>query len=193
VLDFVGNSAKHRLVGPADALAGRVLDQKTRELAEKQLDGQTELEGVLVEAEQQANAWRSKAKLVALAHYREHEVDLFLGDVLVQWDPNSRAANEPATPEQLADIEAAKLGKPPHGMSMAEAAAILDAVKARRKAGLCTIPQARLLEKLGCDSQGATFDRAHQLIGMVAAKDAWRTPFTVLRGQPEYGRKRARA
>jgi hypothetical protein len=54
VLDFVGNSGKHRLIGPADALAGRELTDEERKLAEKKLDGQTELEDVLAHAEREA-------------------------------------------------------------------------------------------------------------------------------------------
>lgn len=192
VLDFVGNSGKHRLIGPADALAGHDLDEATRKAAEAQLDGQLDLEAVLADAEQQAAAKRKSVNLVALAHYRSREVDLFLGDLMPDFDPESPAAKRPATPEQLAAIEAAKLGKPPHGISEAEARAMLAAVKARRAAGLCTIPQARLLEKYGVDTKGMTFDRAGQLIGAIASRNAWRSPWIVLSGEPEYQRGRKR-
>ena len=53
ILDFSGNSGRHRLVGPADALAGRLIDEKTRAEVERQLaaGGQLELESLLATAE----------------------------------------------------------------------------------------------------------------------------------------------
>lgn len=195
VLDFVGNSGRHRLVGPADALAGRELSDDERTLAEKGMDGQTELEGVLESAEREAQerkaARRRELNSAALVLYRQREVDLFLGDLMPSFDPDSPAARRPATPAQLAEIQRAKLGDPPVGISEAEAAAMLDAVKARRQAGLCTIPQARLLERMGCDTKAMTFDRAGELI--VRLKGANWKPWLVLSGEPEYraGRRRA--
>lgn len=192
VLDFVGNSGRHRLVGPADVLAGRELTDDERAIAAKKLDGeQMELEGVLAdterEAQEQKSARRREMNSAALVLYRQREVDLFLGDQMPEFDRESPAAKRPATPEQLAEIEHYKLGKPPAGISEAEADAMLKAVKARRKAGLCTIPQARLLEtKLHCDTKGMTFARAGELIGMVAGRNAWSHPSVVLSGQPEF-------
>jgi len=76
-------------------------------------------------------------------------------------------------------------------MSEAEAAAMLDAVRERRKAGLCTIPQARLLERMGCNTKAMTFERANQLI--VKLKGANWKPWLVLSGEPEYSAARRRA
>lgn len=194
ILDFVGNSGKHRLVGPADALAGRELSEDERKLAEKSLDGQLELEEVLADAEREAQEAKSRRRRemngAALVMYREREVDLFLGDHMPAFDPDSPAAKRPATAQQLADIEAAKLGKPPVGLSEAEAVAMLTAVKERRSAGLCTIPQARLLEKNSCDTKGMTFDRARALITILSGGN-WK-PWS-LAGQPEYKPNRRRA
>lgn len=190
VLDFVGNSGKHRLVGPADALAGRELSDDERKLAEKRLDGQTELEDVLADAEREAQEVKARRRRelnsAALVLYREREIDLFLGDHIASFDPECAAAKRPATAQQLADIEKAKLGDPPAGISEAEAAAMLEAVKERRKAGLCTIPQARLLERMGCDTRTMLFARANDLISQIASRKLWNTPWVVLRGQPEY-------
>jgi superfamily II DNA or RNA helicase len=197
VLDFVGNSGRHRLVGPADALAGRELTDEERKLVEKKLDdAQLDLEGVLEsserEAQEQKAARRRQLNDKALVLYREREVDLFLGDLMPEVDPDSPAAQRPATVQQLADIEAAKLGKPPVGISEAEAAAMLKAVKERRKLGLCSIPQARLIERWGGNTKGMLFARAGELIGMVAAVNGWSRASFILREQPEFkagGRK----
>lgn len=190
VLDFVGNSGKHRLVGPADALAGRELTDDERKIAEKKLDGQLELESVLADAEREAKeqkaARRREVNSAALVLYRSREIDLFLGDHMAAFDVDSAAAKRPATPEQLAELDHLKFGKPPIGISEAEASAMLKAVKDRRKLGLCTIPQARLVERWGVDAKKLTFTRAAELITMVASRNAWNRVGSVLSGQPEY-------
>jgi superfamily II DNA or RNA helicase len=135
VLDFVGNSGRHRLIGPADALAGRDLDDKTRALVEQSLDGQLELEDVLAAAEEEAKKRVRTVNIAALTHYREREVDLFIGDLMPAWDLDCADAKLPATPDQLSEILLLKLGTPPHGLSKAEAAAMIAGVAARRRAG----------------------------------------------------------
>lgn len=197
VLDFVGNSGRHRLIGPVDALAGRVVDEKIRAIAEKDLDGQLALEDVLAHAEQeaaaQAKAARAKLNTVALTEYRTREIDLFLGDQMPTFDPDSPEAKRPATAEQLAAIDKAKLGKPPHGISQAEAAAMLEAVRARRALGLCTVAQARALERAGVDTKGMAFERAGVLITLLATRNAWGKPWLVFSDVPEWRRGKKKA
>lgn len=191
VLDFVGNSGKHKLIGPADALAGRDLTDDERKIANEKLDdGQLELGTLLADAEREAKeqkaARRREVNSAALVLYRSREIDLFLGDMMPAFDPDCAAAKRPATESQLVEIEAAKLGKPPAGISEAEATAMLKAVKERRKLGLCTVPQARLLERWGVATKGLMFTRAGELITMVASRNAWNRVGSVLTGQPEY-------
>lgn len=183
VLDFVGAS-RHPLIGPADALAGS-LDEATRAEVERLLGGkQLEIEAVLAEAEAAAAQRARDAKLLAVVHYREREVDPWLGDHLKPMDPNSPAAQAPATEAQLGAIKKAGLSDPPAGMTKGEASAILDAVATRRAKGLATIPQERLLLKLKLNTDGMTFARAQHLIGMAQTK-GWK-PFTFF-GEPEFG------
>ncbi|MDQ3295090.1 MAG: DEAD/DEAH box helicase [Myxococcota bacterium] len=163
VLDFVGNS-KHRLIGPADALGG-LLDDVTREVVEKQLgEGEQELEAILELAAEEAAHRRSATQLLAIAVYRQKNVDPFLGDHMPPLDPNSPAGRQPATEKQLAAIEKAGCGTPPPGITLGEASQVLDGIAERRRLGLATIPQARLLERLGLDTKGMTFARATALI-----------------------------
>lgn len=175
VLDFVGNTGKHRLIGPADALAGGVLTEETREAVEKKLDkaGQLDLDAVLAAAELEVEQQRVKAGLVALAHYRTKEVDPFLGDFMKPLDPDSPRAKEPATEKQLAALEKWGLSKPPAGLTLGEASAMLDACAAREKSGLCTIPQRRCLENpfFGLDCSTMTKARAAQLIAREVKKN----------------------
>jgi hypothetical protein len=45
---------------------------------------------------------------------------------------------------------------------------------------------------MGCNSKGVAFARASQLIGEIAAKDAWKRPWVALSGHPEFrGGRRA--
>lgn len=199
VLDFVGNSGKHKLVGPADALAGRELTDEERALVQKKLedDPQLELDGVLADAEREAQeqkaAKRRQVNSAALVLYRQREVDLFLGDHMGEIDPDDPAAQRPATPEQLQEINEAKLGKPPIGISEAEARVMLKAVKERRKLGLCTVPQARLIERWGIDAKQLSFKRASELIAMVASVNGWNRVGSILSGQPEFKPNRRRS
>jgi len=165
ILDFVGNS-KHRLVGPVDALAGHDLDDAVIESL-GDLDGQMELEDVLVHAELEAASKRARLGLIAIAHFRTKEIDPFLGDFMPPLDLTSPAAKKPATDKQLAALEKAGIAKSPTGLTLGEASQLLDAITARRVAGLCTIPQARLLERLGADTKGMSMARASQLMAIL--------------------------
>ena len=188
ILDFVGNSGRHRLVGPLDVLAGNAeLAAQVREEAERRLgDGQGELEDVIAQAEAEVAKKNAKVGLVALAQYRTSEIDLFVGELPPM--RNAKWVNEPATATQLELIEKAKLGRPPVGISRGEAAQILDALKVRREAGLATVPMCRLLERLHMNTKGMSFARAGELLGRARAV-GW-SPRTFA-GEPEFrGRSR---
>ena len=186
VLDFVGNS-RHRLIGPADALAGVTLDDQARNELEAALDGKELLEDVLAAVEAEADNRTARIKLIAVAHYRQKEIDVFLGAHMPPIDPSSPKGRSPATEKQLAALELAGMGKPPAGFTLGEASAMLDAIAARQRAGLATVPQARLLEKLGIDTRVVTKARAGQLIAK--AKLHGFKPWCFLH-EPEYRRTR---
>ncbi len=195
VLDFVGNS-KHRLVGPADALGG-TLDETTRAEFERILGEEGNVEDAIEAAELAVSRKTSAAALVALALYRTKEIDPFLGDFMPPLDPGSPAAQEPATEKQLAALDKAGLGKPPMGITKGEASGMLDAIVSRAKAGLATIPQARLLERLGLDTRDMTKTRAGNLIGAAmmrqkAGDPAAFKPFRFLH-EPEFRRNGRRS
>jgi superfamily II DNA or RNA helicase len=183
VLDFVGAS-RHRLIGPADALAG-TLDEATRAEVERMLGGkQLEIEEVLAAAEATAAQKARDAKLLAVVHYRQREVDPWLGDHMKPMDPNSPAAQAPASEAQLGAIKKAGLSDPPAGLTKGEASAILDAIATRRAKGLATIPQERALKRLRLRTEGMTFARAQALIAK-AQTAGWR-PYVFL-NEPEFG------
>jgi superfamily II DNA or RNA helicase len=184
VLDFVGNAGKHKLVGPADALAGLDLPEDVRADVEKALDeGQLDLEDVLAHAEEQANARRERVKLIAMAHYRAENVDPFFG----QLPPNPQGAwtQEPATPMQLRALAQAGFSKLPMELTRGEASRYIEALQDRRRRGLASLKQARRLHALGLDVRNMTAVRAGQLFAKLT-KRGW-GPWTV-RDEPEYRR-----
>jgi superfamily II DNA or RNA helicase len=168
VLDFVGNT-RHRLIGPADALAPG-LDEATREQVDRALAKGGDVEEALAEAERLAAKKREEVALLALAMFRDKEVDPFLGDQMPPADPNAPWAMDPVTEAQLAALEKGGISKAPPGLTKGEASRMLDGIAERRRLGLATIPQARLLERLKLDTRGMTFKRATQLIIMAKAR-----------------------
>ena len=165
VLDIVGN-LKHRLATPADALAGMKLPEEIAGEIEKELDTSKELNIALVLAaaeERSAEEARRKA-LLALAHYREKEVDPFVGDMMPPLDESNPAFHKPATDGQLAAIEKWGMSKPPDGLTLGEASRILDALAERERRGLATMGQCQLLRKFKLDCTGMTKARATTLV-----------------------------
>lgn len=185
VLDFVGNSGRHKLIGPADALAGRDVDEQVRDAIERELEGgQRDLEAVLEHAEAEAAARRAEVSLVAVSHYRLKEVDPFVGEFLPKLDPYSPAARAPASEAQLAALEKWGFSKPPPGLTKGEASAMLDGAAAREKAGLSTIAQCRFLARYGVPGEKLTKARAGQLFAIVRAR-GFHMKFALAR-QPEF-------
>lgn len=176
VLDFAGNAGRHRLVGPADVLAGdAALDDDVRAEVDALLagpGGQLELDAVLDQADLEVARRRSAAAVTAVARYQAEEIDPFVGAL----PPASNAGRgEPATDAQRAALAAAGLKDAPSALSQAEAGRWLDALAARRRAGLSSLRQARLLRRRGYDPRAMTFEEANRLIGALAA-NGWKRP-----------------
>jgi len=187
LLDFTGNSGRHRLIGPADCLAGAELDAEQAAVVDRMLGAeQLELESVLAAAAAEVAAQRERVKLVATAHYRTHEVDPFLGAFFDRQRKPEKWDSDPATPSQLKALEKAGLADAPGGLTKGEASAMLDAVARRRLAGLATIPMVRLLERLNLDARNMTFDRAAKLIAKARETNTWK-PYMYMH-EPEFRR-----
>jgi hypothetical protein len=146
---------------------------------------------VLAHAEAEAAAQRAKVSLVAIGYYRTKEVDPFIGDFMPPPDPNAPWAQEPATAAQLEAIEKAGFSVPPPGLTKGEASAMLDAVKARREAGLCSIPQCQLLGRLGLDTRTMTSARAAQLFAKARSKGQGGFRKGTFMFEPEFRRSRS--
>lgn len=189
-LDFVGNVGRHRLVGPADVLAGAPIPDDLRQEVERELErGELQLEDVLAHAEQQIENKREKMRLLTLAHYRATEIDPFIGPQLPPSIPDGAWSLQPATDVQLRALVNAGLVKLPPGLTRGEASRYITAIAERKKHGLCSIKQARRLRSLGLNTEGMTALRAAALFARLRfAKSPG--PWVFIR-EPEYvGRKR---
>ncbi len=164
VLDFVGNSGKHKLVGPVDALAAGEISDEARDVAEWMLlDKDLELDDLLDTAEVEAKRRIEEAALAKRANYWTEDIDPFLGDCLgpritEPW------ADDAATSKQLDAIMAEGLKNIPEDLTKGEAQRILDGLAARRRAGLSTPAQSRVLKNFGVDTRTLTKARAGQLM-----------------------------
>lgn len=208
VLDLVGNSGRHRLVGPVDALAGRVLDDAERAAVVKAMTPRRDLREALRDVEAQGDAVRAtlaararekaeKAEALRLAKYRAEVIDL-LGDRDALFDRVGTDA-ELATADQIAAIDRAKLGAPPASLTRAQADLMLAAVEERRHAGLCSVPQARLLSRTlakirpAVDTWALTAVEAKRIIGRIANAKAWGRAWLVVHDDPALVAQRTRA
>ncbi len=174
VLDFTGPAGRHRLVGPADALAGETLDDDVRDLVNAMIAAegwQLELESVLEAAAVDAVKQRDQAKVTAIARYRAEALDPFVGDMpAMQAD---RWARDLATERQRRALEAFGLDKLPAELTKGEASRWFSALEARRVAGLATLRQVRRLKRYRIDARRMTVKQAGETLDRLSA-GGWR-------------------
>src|SRR5690606_4703003 len=187
VLDFWGNSGKHKLVGVADALGGReapeIVDLARRRVREqspgKPVDMEEELELARQQVEEIKERERKRAAdLTVRAKYKVQYVDPFdifaTGRVPSTFDDWER--RKKATPRQREALR--KLGLPDEvvrKMTIEEVAERLDVLCERINMGLSSYKQCMLLKRYGVDGTDLTFHQAQKVIDAIAAR-RWRVP-----------------
>jgi len=180
ILDFTGNSGRHRLVTPLDILAGKPLDDDVLEDALGMCADGRPSEEALLAAEQRkrereeaaVEARRRAQKIKAKVAYSTRNVDPF--DFLgVKRD----SGGAPASEKQLrflrnmgVDIE--------EGAGRFECSKMIDRLQRRRAKSLCSYKQARLLARHGLPDD-MSFDDARSAIDAIANNN-WKTPDWVL-------------
>lgn len=175
VLDFVGNTGRHKLVTTADILGGNYTPEEVERAEQIIKEG----EGAAVDttdallrakADIEAEKLREKNKrkhVLAQVGYEVQTVDAFDvfgidAPVIRGWD-----VGHPMTDKQKAIIENA--GIKTDGLNKKQASAIINEIFARREDGRCTYKQARVLQRAGVDTTGMTFDEASRQITQLAA------------------------
>lgn len=169
VLDFVGNSGKHSLAGPVDALAPGDVDADLRAEIERLLELEDRDALTLVEQAQEAVVERRKqAAIAAVVDYRTKEVDPFLANYMPP-APHAQGDMRPATAAQRSRLEAVGLAKLPATLTLVEASRWLTAIERRHTSDAPTFKQARHLERQHINTEGMTRKRADELMQLVFA------------------------
>lgn len=182
VIDFVGNSGKHKLMTTADVLGGKY-DDEVIALARKEVEegGSADMMDALERAEQtlerkrKEEAEREKRKAVkATARYSTSAINAF--DILDVTPERVRGWDQGimATQKQIDTLE--KFGVKADGMNRRHASQILDKAIGRMKHGWCSIKQAKLLKDKGLDPKGIRFEKASELITEIANNNWQVTP-----------------
>lgn len=159
VLDFTGNTRRHRLVTPADILAGADDPNAAIEAA---AGAEGDVLAALDEAREAEEARRAAAPRVERVRWITEFADLF--GVAIEADEGG----EPATLRQLETVERSGLVRP--GMTRAEASQVIQAIIERREKGLATPKQVRLLARQGIDARTMPFTTAIAEIDRLKAR-----------------------
>lgn len=192
IIDFVGNSGKHKLVHAADILGGNYDDdivaraKKNLETAGKPADVMTEL----AKAEKEIKKERSRKDEAAVreririrAQYSTAAINPF--DIF-DMEPSREPAwhkGKPATHKQIETLR--KFGIDPSGpvqgedgnayLSFSHAKQLLDATFQRIRERKCSFKQATFLRKRGIDPDNISFEAAGKVI-TAFQKNGWRKP-----------------
>jgi len=179
ILDFCGNSGRHKLISTADILGGKVSEEAAEAVREKlkEAGGPVDMEEAMALAEMEVKEKKrreaaSRVKLVAKAQYHAQTVDPF--DVFNVPPRRERAwdAGKSLTEKQLAVLDKAKI--PYAGLSYTLQKQLLDEQFRRYDNGLATYGQAKVLQKYNFPGD-VSRDEAKRLIDAIVAND-WKRP-----------------
>ncbi len=179
LVDFRGNAGRHSLANPIDLLAGKPLPDDVRADLERRVkDGKIlDVDAIAdaeaehakrIEAADRKRAAAAKVQVQAKAQITTAR-DLFRN----QCGPGDAQSRTPATAAQRAQL--VTLGVPEddvRNLSSDQAHRMVDKLVMRRRAGLCTYKQARLLARNGLRSD-LKFEEARVTIDALVA-NKWR-------------------
>jgi superfamily II DNA or RNA helicase len=185
VLDFVGNSGKHKLMTTADVLGGKY-DEETRDLAVadtrnssspvRMADALKKAQKAIqdrIEAQKRAEAAR-RAKLIAEVKFSTRNISPFdVFDITPKKD-SKWDKGRPLSEGQKNVLR--KMGVNPDDMEQAAARQLLHKYFERQEKGLATYKQCKVLLKSGWTGEevkGITFKEASRLIDDLS-KNNWK-------------------
>ncbi|MFN2512517.1 MAG: DEAD/DEAH box helicase [Pyrinomonadaceae bacterium] len=184
VIDFVGNSGRHKLITTADILGGKVSDEAIARAVAKAKQKGTALnmaeavqaeERIIreeVEAQKRREAAR-RAKVVGMASFSSRSIDPFNAFHLEPvrergWDKNKSLSEKQANLLRRQGID-------PAALSYAQGRQVIAELFKRWDGHLATLKQCALLQKHGYDTKELTIDQAKNMIDALA-KNGWRRP-----------------
>jgi len=176
IVDFVGNSGKHKLMTSVDILGGKT-SERARELAVRRLGekpGRVDealREGAAEAEEEERRAEAKRARLVARAKYTTSSVNPFDTLALSPVEPRGWDRGKRLTDNQAALLR--KQGIEPDGMPYGQARQLLNELFRRWDGGLCSFGQAKILRKRGLPTD-CTREQAKAYIDEIAKREGWK-------------------
>jgi hypothetical protein len=178
IIDFVGNSGKHKLMTTADILGGNVSDEACERAVEraKQEGKAVRMDELLEEEEEKIKAEKEerrlaaeaqKARLVAKVKWTAQQVNPF--DVLDLTPWKARGWDQGKTLSEKQNAVLLKRGIDPTSMPYSQAKHLLNEIFRRN---LCTVKMGSLLKRYGYDPN-VSFDDAKKTLDILAA-NGWR-------------------
>lgn len=184
VLDFVGNSGRHKLISAVDVLGGNVSD-RVAQVAHDRIQKSGRPSDVLDEIKQAEREEKERlakereeaakrSALKAKAEYKKRPVDPFaILDVMPHREAGWNKGKSP-TPKQIILLERFGVDAA-QDLTRNEASQMIDEIIGRREKGLCTFKQAKLLKQYGYgDSSEYSFEYANGLITKLK-QNGWRS------------------
>jgi len=190
ILDFVGNSGRHKLACALDVLGGRYTEEE-EELAQEIVDKNPGMKArealdqakVLADIEKQKREEAARrAAIKAKAIYTKQNVDpfgVFHLDVKREREMAERFGGKVASDKQLACLEKFGMTIEP-GMTSQLASKLISTAIMRRQKDLASFKQLKTLQKYGINAINISFKRASSIIDSLA-KNGWKPlPFRQL-------------
>jgi superfamily II DNA or RNA helicase len=190
VLDFCGNSGKHKLVTATDVLAGdyddRVIakaeeaarkDGDAKDVRERLADAQKHIDDEdIIKREKEREARRG---IVGRAKYSTTVVNPFDAFDLTPVVQHGYDLATPPTDKQIDMLR--KHGISTDGMTRKRASQLIGEVMRRWDTGECTFKQAKILSSRGFETKGVTVAKAKEIIDGIAQSEGWKQRKAVAR------------
>lgn len=181
VVDFVGNSGRHKLITSADILGGKVSEEAVERaiLAARKTGKAIRMSDALDEQEELIKTEREqrrleeearRLKLTAKAQYTTQRIDPF--DVFQIQPVKSRGWDDGKTLSEKQRSFLTRAGLDPDAMPYGQAKQMIGAMMERFEKKLCSLKQASLLKRFGYDTN-CTFEQASELITALKA-NGWK-------------------
>lgn len=195
IVDFVGNSGRHKLMSSADILGGNVSDDvleksvnkakklgKPVRMAELIEDEHEREKQSKLAAQAKIEAALRKQNVVARVKYKTRNINPFDLFDLEPVSPRGWDYNKQLSEKQKALL--LKQGIDPGEMPYAQAKQLLNEMFRRWGKKLCTLRQAEVLKRFGYETKDLTMDRARQLLDALA-KNRWKRPSQEPKPEPD--------
>ena len=182
IIDFVGNSGQHKLMTTADILSGNMTDEAIESAVKlaRKAGKPMRMSDVLEQEEKRIAEMKAKrlaeearkARLVGKATYKIKGIDPF--DILQIKPVASRGWDKVKQFSERQREFLRKQGFSPDEIGYAQGKQIIGAIMERFDKNLCSLKQAAVLKKYGCDVN-VSFAQASANIDAIA-KNGWSKP-----------------